>query len=326
MDLLSYLQTGTKAKPPTKKRKGKKRKKIKWGTPHPKTGFKSFANKPTTQMDKLLTTITASLLQNPADKIRQQEVLKDYGYSIPIDEAREKIKKFSSAPEGYEDLEEEAARQLAKGKIEEKDINEFLMDRSQQQNPIRYDMLGKEYNLDNVEEQYKEKWIGIDRELDDLLITLNTGGGVETMREEAIQDLKKKRNDIFVEALQQEEFMLEGLTDDNKDYRNKFIKTFKEGQVDFIGKNIDTFGSKILQIDNLLDIKKDNIDFNINDTMNLSPQEAQQELNLVEQEIDQLSPPTQREQGPSNLGYFEDGNFISFNPNNPPPLGQMIFS
>ena len=146
MDLLSYLQTGTKAKPPTKKRKGKKRKKIKWGTPHPKTGFKSFANKPTTQMDKLLTTITASLLQNPADKIRQQEVLKDYGYSIPIDEAREKIKKFSSAPEGYEDLEEEAARQLAKGKIEEKDINEFLMDRSQQQNPIRYDMLGKEYN------------------------------------------------------------------------------------------------------------------------------------------------------------------------------------
>ena len=70
---------------------------------------------------------------------------------------------------------------------------------------------------------------------------------------------------------------------------NKFIKTFKEGQVDFIGKNIDTFGSKILQIDNLVDLKKDNIDFNINDTMNLSPQEAQQELNLVEQEIDQLS-------------------------------------
>ena len=294
MDLYAYLQSG---KIPSTKKKGKKRKraKVKWGNRQPK-GIKDYTTKPVAAIDKLLTTMTASLLQNPADKIRQQEVLKDYGYVMPIDEAKQKIKKFSSAPKGYEDLEEEAARKLAKGKIEEKDIDEFLMDRGFQQNPIRYDMLGKEYNLDNVAEQYKEKWIGIDRELDDLLITLNTGGGVETMREEAIQDLKKKRNDIFVEALQQEEFMLEGLTDDNKDYRNKFIKTFKEGQVDFIGKNIDTFGSKILQIDNLLDIKKDNIDFNINDTMNLSPQEAEQELNLVEQQIDQLSPPTQQPQ------------------------------
>ncbi len=288
MDLLSYLQTGTKAKPPTKKRKGKKRKKIKWGTPHPKTGFKSFANKPTTQMDKLLTTITASLLQNPADKIRQQEVLKDYGYSIPIDEAREKIKKFSSAPEGYEDLEEEAARQLAKGKIEEKDINEFLMDRSQQQNPIRYDMLGKEYNLDDVAKDYGKKWEVIDGELSELLDTLNTGGGVETMRKEALQDLKKKRNDLFTQGLEQEQFMLEGLTDDNKTYRNKFRETFSKGQVDILQKNIDIFGGKILQIDNLLDIKqKEAYDFDLKDAMNYSRQEAEAELNLLDLEIEE---------------------------------------
>ena len=287
MDLFNYLQTGSQPKP-IKKRKGKKRKKIKWGTPHPKTGFKSFANKPTTQMDKLLTTITASLLQNPADKIRQQEVLKDYGYSIPIDEARAKIKKFSSAPEGYGDLEEEAARQLAKGKIEEKDINEFLMDRGQQQNPIRYDMLGKEYNLDDVAKDYGKKWEVIDGELSELLDTLNTGGGVETMRKEALQDLKKKRNDLFTQGLEQEEFMLEGLTDDNKEYRNKFRETFSKGQVDILQKNIDIFGGKILQIDNLLDIKREEAyDFDLKQAMDYSQQEAQEELNLLDLEIEE---------------------------------------
>lgn len=304
MDLYSYLQSG---KIPTTKKKGKKRKrgKVKWGNRQPK-GIKDYTTKPVAAIDKLLTTMTASLLQNPADKIRQKEVLEDYGYVLPIDEAREKVKKFSSAPEGYEDLEEKAARKLAKGKIKEKKIDEFLMNEGQIQNPIRTQQgTEKEFNLDNVAEQYKEKWIGIDRELDDLLITLNTGGGVETMREEAIQDLKKKRNDIFVEALQQEEFMLEGLTDYNKDYRNKFIETFKKGQSEYLGEglNINKLGEKLTKIDILLDIKKDNIDFNVNDTMNLSPQEAQQELNLVEQEINQLS-----------------------QSNNPPPLGQMIFS
>ena len=304
MDLFTYLSAKPK---PSKKTKGKKRKrgKIKWGTPHPKTGFKSYANKPQTQMDKLLTTMTANLLQSPQDKARQKEILEDYGYVIPIEEAREKVKKLSSAPEGFEDIEEKAARKLAKGKIEEKDIDEFLMNKSMEGNPMRVDFYGKEYNLDEVADNYGKKWETIDRELNDLLNTLKSGGGVETMRKEALQDLKKKRNDLFVEGLQQEEFMLEGLTDDNKDFRNKFIDKFGKGQVDNYQKNIDIFGGKILQIDDLLDMKQQEAyDFDLKEAMSYSQQEAQEELNLLNRDIDQLSPPT------SNL----------------PPLGEMIFS
>tara|TARA_R110000851_G_scaffold23138_2_gene68049 strand:+ start:6058 stop:6957 length:900 start_codon:yes stop_codon:yes gene_type:complete len=287
MDLLSYLQTGSQPKP-IKKRKGKKRKKIKWGTPHPKTGFKSFANKPTTQMDKLLTTITASLLQNPADKIRQKEALADYGYVMPIDEARAKVKKFSSAPDEYEDLEEEAARKLAKGKIKEKDIDEFLMDRGQQESPLRADYLGREYNLDQVANDYGKKWEVIDRELDDLFDTLNTGGGVETMRKEALQDLKKKRNDLFKQGLEQEEFMLIGLTDTNKTYRNKFKDTFGKGQLQEYQNNINMFAGRLGQIDDLLDIKREEAyDFDLKEAMDYSQQEAQEELNLLDLEIEE---------------------------------------
>ena len=287
MDLFNYLQTGSQPKP-IKKRKGKKRKKIKWGTPHPKTGFKSFANKPTTQMDKLLTTITASLLQNPADKIRQKEALADYGYVMPIDEARAKVKKFSSAPDEYEDLEEEAARKLAKGKIKEKDIDEFLMDRGQQESPLRADYLGREYNLDQVANDYGKKWEVIDRELDDLLDTLNTGGGVETMRKEALQDLKKKRNDLFKQGLEQEEFMLIGLTDTNKTYRNKFKDTFGKGQLQEYQNNINMFAGRLGQIDDLLDIKREEAyDFDLKQAMDYSQQEAQEELNLLDLEIEE---------------------------------------
>ena len=83
--------------------------------------------------------------------------------------------------------------------------------------------------------------------------------------------------------------MLEGLTDDNKDYRDKFVNTFKKDIY-----NLDFWSKDIMEIDRLLDIEqKLTFDFNVNDTMNLSPQEAQQELNLVEQEINQLSAPTQ---------------------------------
>ena len=287
MDLFNYLQTGSQPKP-IKKRKGKKRKKIKWGTPHPKTGFKSFANKPTTQMDKLLTTITASLLQNPADKIRQKEALADYGYVMPIDEARAKVKKFSSAPDEYEDLEEEAARKLAKGKIKEKDIDEFLMDRGQQESPLRADYLGREYNLDQVANDYGKKWEVIDRELDDLFDTLNTGGGVETMRKEALQDLKKKRNDLFKQGLEQEEFMLIGLTDTNKTYRNKFKDTFGKGQLQEYQNNINMFAGRLGQIDDLLDIKREEAyDFDLKEAMDYSQQEAQEELNLLDLEIEE---------------------------------------
>ena len=334
MDLFTYLQTGSKQ---SKKRKGKKRKrgKIKWGTKHPNTKFKSYDTKPQSQMDRLLTTMTANLLQSPQDKTRQQEVLKDYGYVMPIDEARARVAKLSNAPEGFEDLEAEAARKLAKGKIKEADIDEFLMDRSFQQNPMRMNLSGEEYNLEEVANDYGKKWEMIDRGLDELLDTLSSGGGVATMRTEALQDLKKKRNDLFVEGLQQEEFMLEGLTDDNKDYRNKFRDKFGKGQISNYQKNIDIFGGKILQIDNLLDIKQEEAyDFDLREAMNYSQQEAQEELNLLDREIDQLSPPTQQPQpqpqqptGPPNLGYFQDGNFVSLNPqNNPPPLGEMLFS
>ena len=287
MDLFNYLQTGSQPKP-IKKRKGKRKGKVKWGTPHGKTGFKSFANKPTTQMDKLLTTITASLLQNPADKIRQKEALADYGYVMPIDEARAKVKKFSSAPDEYEDLEEEAARKLAKGKIKEKDIDEFLMDRGQQESPLRADYLGREYNLDQVANDYGKKWEVIDRELDDLLDTLNTGGGVETMRKEALQDLKKKRNDLFKQGLEQEEFMLIGLTDTNKTYRNKFKDTFGKGQLQEYQNNINMFAGRLGQIDDLLDIKREEAyDFDLKQAMDYSQQEAQEELNLLDLEIEE---------------------------------------
>ena len=287
MDLFNYLQTGSQPKP-TKKRKVKRKGKVKWGTPHGKTGFKSFANKPTTQMDKLLTTITASLLQNPADKIRQKEALADYGYVMPIDEARAKVKKFSSAPDEYEDLEEEAARKLAKGKIKEKDIDEFLMDRGQQESPLRADYLGREYNLDQVANDYGKKWEVIDRELDDLLDTLNTGGGVETMRKEALQDLKKKRNDLFKQGLEQEEFMLIGLTDTNKTYRNKFKDTFGKGQLQEYQNNINMFAGRLGQIDDLLDIKREEAyDFDLKQAMDYSQQEAQEELNLLDLEIEE---------------------------------------
>lgn len=304
MDLFTYLSAKPK---PSKKKKGKKRKrgKIKWGTPAPKTGFKSYANRPQTQMDKLLTTMTANLLQSPQDKIRQKEVLADYGYVMPIEQARARVAKLSSAPEGYEDIKTEAARKLAKGKIEEKDIDEFIMDKSFQENPMRISLTGEEYNLLDIANDYGKKWETINRELDELLDTLNTGGGIDTMRKEALQNLKKKRNDLFVQGLEQEEFMLEGLTDDNKDFRNKFKDTFGKGQVDNYQKNIDVFGGKILQIDNLLDIKQQEAyDFDLKEALSYSQEQAQEELNLLNREVEQLSPPT------PNL----------------PPLGEMIFS
>ena len=287
MDLFNYLQTGSQPKP-IKKRKGKKRKKIKWGTPHPKTGFKSFANKPTTQMDKLLTTITASLLQNPADKIRQKEVLEDYGYVMPIDEARAKVAKSTGAQYVEKELVEEASRKLAKGKIKDKDIDTFLMDRDQEQAVLRADYLGREYNLDQVANDYGKKWEVIDRELDDLFDTLNTGGGVETMRKEALQDLKKKRNDLFKQGLEQEEFMLIGLTDTNKTYRNKFKDTFGKGQLQEYQNNINMFAGRLGQIDDLLDIKREEAyDFDLKEAMDYSQQEAQEELNLLDLEIEE---------------------------------------
>ena len=299
MDLFTYLSAKPK---PSKKRKGKKRKrgKIKWGTPHPKTGFKSYANRPQTQMDKLLTTMTANLLQNPQDKARQKEILEDYGYVMPIEEAREKVKKLSSAPEdvagGKKELEEAAARKLAKGKIEEKDIDEFLMNKSMEGTPMRTDFFGKEYNLDEVADNYGKKWETIDRELKDLLNTLKSGGGVETMRKEALQDLKKKRNNLFVEGLQQEEFMLEGLTDTDKAYRNKFKDTFGKGQLVSYQSNINAFGEMMGEINNLLDIKQQEAyDFDLKEAMSYSPQEAQEELNLLNREInraEELTPPT----------------------------------
>jgi hypothetical protein len=82
--------------------------------------------------------------------------------------------------------------------------------------------------------------------------------------------------------------MLEGLTDDNKEYRNKFIKNFSKGQVDSLQKNIDIFGNKIGQIDNLLDIKQEEAyDFDLKEAMNYSRQEAQEELNLLDLEIEE---------------------------------------
>jgi hypothetical protein len=285
MDLFNYLKSGTQLTP-IKKRKVKRKGKVKWGTPHPKTGFKSFANKPTTQMDKLLTTITASLLQNPADKIRQKEALADYGYVMPIDEARAKVAKSTGAQEVPQELVEEASRKLAKGKIKDKDIDEFLM--GVEVGPLRADYLGREYNLDELANDYGKKWKVIDGELDDLLDTLNTGGGVATMRKEALQDLKKKRNDLFKQGLEQEEFMLIGLTDTNKTYRNKFKDTFGKGQLQEYQNNINAFAGRLGEIDDLLDIKQEEAyDFDLKEAMNYSRQEAQEELNLLDLEIEE---------------------------------------
>tara|TARA_R110002012_G_scaffold6778_1_gene32468 strand:+ start:3949 stop:5052 length:1104 start_codon:yes stop_codon:yes gene_type:complete len=355
MDLYAYLQSG---KIPSTKKKGKKRKrgKVKWGNRQPK-GIKDYTTKPVAAIDKLLTTMTASLLQNPADKIRQSNLAQDYGnlnIGERLDErlyyaglarptkqqilkndnlkqsAREGRARYRAFQEGKLDqfdtfiadtradndkqnvimrkfLKENPPQQFQYDEIEEiklgpvKEAGKYLpfSDTTEDNIPdefissvssdMSFAFSDSDYNLDNQAEQYKQKSLGIQRELDDLLDTLNTGGGIETMRKEAIQDLKKKRNDIFVEALQQEEFMLEGLTDDNKDYRDKFVNTFKKDIY-----NLDFWSKDIMEIDRLLDIEqKLTFDFNVNDTMNLSPQEAQQELNLVEQEINQLSAPTQ---------------------------------
>jgi len=41
--------------------------------------LKSYDTKPQSQMDRLLTTMTANLLQSPQDKARQTNLLQDYG-------------------------------------------------------------------------------------------------------------------------------------------------------------------------------------------------------------------------------------------------------
>lgn len=297
MDLYTYLlsSTGNPVKPKRKGRKPKKAKKIKWGTPHPK-GFKNYANKPTAKLDKLLTTLNSNLSVNKEDMKRKADLVQDYGYLMSIPEAKSIVNKNSNAPEfGYEDIKKEAADALAKGEIKETDIDEFVMNRAQEIQPERMDYFGNQTNLDEVADNYGKKWESIDRELDDLLTTLNTGGGVETMRKEALSELKKKRRNLLMEGLQQEEFMLEGLTDTNKDFRNKFIDKFKEGQLSNYEKNISSFGAKLSQIDNQLEIKEmDTYGFNLEETLSYSPQEAEQELNLVEKEMSEIS--TQTEQ------------------------------
>jgi len=174
---------------------------------------------------------------------------------------------------------------------------------------------------------YGKKWDIIDRELNDLANILRTNR--PTMRAEALQDLRKKRTNLLIQGLEQEEFILEGLTDTNVKKREHFIDTFRNE-----GNRIENFKDKLETIDNLLEIEQDAYDFDLKEAMSYSPQEAQEELNLLDREIDQLSPPTQQPQpqpqqptGPPNLGYFQDGNFVSLNPqNNPPPLGEMLFS
>ena len=297
MDLYTYLlsSTGNPIKPKRKGRKAKKAKKIRWGTPHPK-GFKNYANKPTAKLDKLLTTLNSNLSVNKEDMKRKAELVQDYGYLMSIPEAKSIVNKNSNAPEfGYEDIKKEAADALAKGEIKETDIDEFTMNRAQEIQPERMDYFGNQTNLDEVADNYGKKWESIDRELDDLLTTLNTGGGVETMRKEALSQLKTKRSNLLMEGLQQEEFMLEGLTDTNKDFRNKFIDKFKEGQLVNYQKNISSFGGKLSQIDTQLEIKeRDTYNFNLEETMSYSPQEAEQELNLLEKEMNEIS--TQTEQ------------------------------
>ena len=297
MDLYTYLlsSTGNPIKPKRKGRKAKKAKKIRWGTPHPK-GFKNYANKPTAKLDKLLTTLNSNLSVNKEDMKRKAELVQDYGYLMSIPEAQSIVNKNSNAPEfGFEDIKKEAADALAKGEIKETDIDEFTMNRAQEIQPERMDYFGNQTNLDEVADNYGKKWESIDRELDDLLTTLNTGGGVETMRKEALSQLKTKRSNLLMEGLQQEEFMLEGLTDTNKDFRNKFIDKFKEGQLVNYQKNISSFGGKLSQIDTQLEIKeRDTYNFNLEETMSYSPQEAEQELNLLEKEMNEIS--TQTEQ------------------------------
>ena len=297
MDLYTYLlsSTGNPIKPKRKGRKAKRAKKIKWGTPHPK-GFKNYANKPTAKLDKLLTTLNSNLSVNKEDMKRKADLVQDYGYLMSIPEAKSIVNKNSNAPEfGYEDIKKEAADALAKGEIKETDIDEFVMNRAQEIQPERMDYFGNQTNLDEVADNYGKKWESIDRELDDLLTTLNTGGGVETMRKEALSQLKTKRSNLLMEGLQQEEFMLEGLTDTNKDFRNKFIDKFKEGQLVNYQKNISSFSAKLSQIDTQLEIKeRDTYNFNLEEAMKYSPQEAEQELNLVEEEMSEISAQTEQ--------------------------------
>ena len=296
MDLYTYLlsSTGNPIKPKRKGRKAKRAKKIKWGTPHPK-GFKNYANKPTGKLDTLLTTLNSKLSVNTEDNKRKAELVQDYGYVMSIPEAQSIVNKNSNAPEfGYEDIKKEAADALAKGEIKETDIDEFTMNRAQEIQPERT-VGSNQFNLDEVADNYGKKWESIDRELDDLLTTLNTGGGVETMRKEALRELKKKRRNLLMEGLQQEEFMLEGLTDTNKDFRNKFIDKFKESQLSNYQKNISSFGEKLSQIDTQLEIKEmDTYGFNLEETLSYSPQEAEQELNLVEEEMSEISAQTEQ--------------------------------
>ena len=305
MDLYTYLlsSTGNPIKPKRKGRKPKKAKKIKWGTPHPK-GFKNYANKPTGKLDTLLTTLNSKLSVNTEDNKRRAELVQDYGYVMSIPEAQKIVNKnkllntnvSTDTAAGLADIKTDTAEALAKGEIKETDIDKFVMNRAYEKMPERELRDGSDFNLDEVADNYGKKWESIDRELDDLLTTLNTGGGVETMRKEALRELKKKRRNLLMEGLQQEEFMLEGLTGaDNKDFRNKFIDKFKEGQLKDYQSNISSFGEKLSQIDNQLEIKEMNTyDFNLEEAMKYSPQEAEQELNLLEKEMSEIS--TQTEQ------------------------------
>ena len=305
MDLYTYLlsSTGNPIKPKRKGRKPKKAKKIKWGTPHPK-GFKNYANKPTGKLDTLLTTLNSKLSVNTEDNKRRAELVQDYGYVMSIPEAQKIVNKnkllntnvSTDTAAGLADIKTDTAEALAKGEIKETDIDKFVMNRAYEKMPERELRDGSDFNLDEVADNYGKKWESIDRELDDLLTTLNTGGGVETMRKEALSKLKKKRSNLLMEGLQQEEFMLEGLTGaDNKDFRNKFIDKFKEGQLKDYQSNISSFGEKLSQIDNQLEIKEMNTyDFNLEEAMKYSPQEAEQELNLLEKEMSEIS--TQTEQ------------------------------
>ena len=303
MDLYTYLlsSTGNPIKPKRKGRKAKRAKKIKWGTPHPK-GFKNYANKPTGKLDTLLTTLNSKLSVNTEDNKRKAELVQDYGYVMSIPEAQKIVNKnkllntnvSTDTAAGLADIKTDTAEALAKGEIKETDIDEFTMNRAQEIQPERT-VGSNQFNLDEVADNYGKKWESIDRELDDLLTTLNTGGGVETMRKEALRELKKKRRNLLMEGLQQEEFMLEGLTDTNKDFRNKFIDKFKESQLSNYQKNISSFGEKLSQIDTQLEIKEmDTYGFNLEETLSYSPQEAEQELNLVEEEMSEISAQTEQ--------------------------------
>jgi len=350
MDLFTYLSAKPK---PSKKRKGKKRKrgKIKWGTPHPKTGFKSYANRPQTQMDKLLTTMTANLLQSPQDKARQTNLLQDYG-SLNIGERLDERLYYAglARPTKEQILKNDNLKQAARegrarfrafkeGKLDQFDAfiadtraddekQNFAMKRFLKENPpqeFQYDEIEEiklgpvkeageylpfsdttpsipEEMRDEVDSQmsfafsditetasdYGKKWDIIDRELNDLADILRTNRA--TMRAEALQDLRKKRNNLLIQGLEQEEFILEGLTDTNVKKRNHFIDTFRNE-----GNRIENFKDKLGTIDNLLEIEQEAYDFDLKEAMSYSPQEAQEELNLLNREInraEELSPPT----------------------------------